>query len=68
MKETEDEHDAAGGILKELRKVTNDYSVPEDGCNTYRRAFDKLEELEADLFRHIHLENNILFRRFDTVQ
>jgi len=56
MKETEDEHDAAGGILKELRKVTNDYSVPEDGCNTYRRAFDKLEELEADLFRHIHLE------------
>ncbi|GAE86743.1 iron-sulfur cluster repair di-iron protein [Acetivibrio straminisolvens] len=68
MKETEDEHDAAGDILKELRKTTNDYSVPNDGCNTYCRAFDKLQELEADLFQHIHLENNILFRRFNTIQ
>jgi len=46
MKETEDEHDAAGGILKELRKVTNDYSVPEDGCNTYRRALTSLRNLK----------------------
>ncbi|ODM27667.1 iron-sulfur cluster repair di-iron protein [Clostridium sp. Bc-iso-3] len=68
MKETEDEHDTAGGILKELRKITNDYSVPKDGCSTYCRAFDKLQELESDLFQHIHLENNILFRRFNSIQ
>lgn len=61
MKETEDEHEAAGDILKELRKITEDYNVPEDGCNTYAIAFKTLEELEADLFQHIHLENNILF-------
>jgi len=23
-----------------------------------------LQEVEADLFQHIHLENNILFRRY----
>lgn len=63
MKETEDEHETAGGVLKELRKVTQEYNVPEDGCITYCKTFDKLQELEADLFQHIHLENNILFPR-----
>lgn len=63
MKETEDEHETAGGVLKELRKVTQEYNVPEDGCSTYCKTFDKLQELEADLFQHIHLENNILFRQ-----
>lgn len=65
MKETEQEHETAGGVLKELRKITKEYEVPQDGCGTYRMTFDKLRELEADLFQHIHLENNILFRRLD---
>lgn len=62
-KELEDEHAEAGDILKELRKITNDFAVPADGCNTYRLTYAKLEELEADTFQHIHLENNILFPR-----
>ncbi|MDF2655761.1 MAG: ric [Bacillota bacterium] len=61
--ETEEEHEAAGDILKELREITAEYTVPQDGCGTYRRTFETLEELEADLFQHIHLENNILFHR-----
>ncbi len=65
--ETEAEHDGAGDILKELRKITNDYAVPEDGCGTYRRTFSKLQDLEADLFEHIHKENNILFRSLDII-
>lgn len=63
IKETENEHDAAGDILKELRKITHDFKVPKDGCNTYLLAYKLLEELEGDLFQHIHLENNILFKR-----
>lgn len=55
------EHDTAGDEIKEIRFLTNNYTVPADGCNTYRVAFKKLEEFEADLFTHIHLENNILF-------
>lgn len=62
-KETEEEHEAAGDILKELRKITDDYIAPDDGCDTYRKTFKTLQELEGDLFQHIHLENNILFRR-----
>ena len=61
--ETEDEHVGAGNILKELRNVTDDYKVPADGCTTYRKTFKKLQEFEADLFQHIHLENNILFKQ-----
>ncbi|WHH57787.1 iron-sulfur cluster repair di-iron protein [Petroclostridium sp. X23] len=63
IKETEDEHETAGGVLKELRKVTQEYKVPEDGCGTYCKTFEKLQELESDLFQHIHLENNILFKQ-----
>jgi regulator of cell morphogenesis and NO signaling len=63
IKSLEEEHTGAGNILKELRKITNDYRVPDDGCSTYRLTYEKLEEMEADLFQHIHLENNILFPR-----
>jgi regulator of cell morphogenesis and NO signaling len=59
------EHDGAGNVLKELRKVTNQYNVPEDGCSTYMKTYDKLVDLESNLFQHIHLENNILFPRLE---
>ena len=62
IEELENEHDAAGDILKELRKRTNGFLVPVGGCNTFVFAFEKLEELEKDMFQHIHLENNILFK------
>lgn len=61
----EDEHDSAGNIVKELRDITSDFTVPADGCNTYRLTYLKLEELENDLFEHIHLENNIMFPRIE---
>lgn len=65
MQETEDEHETAGNVLKELRSLTENYTVPEDGCSTYGRTYENLENLEADLFEHIHLENNILFKKLN---
>lgn len=55
------EHETAGELLRNLRAVTGDYSAPEDACMSYRTLFEALKELETDLHRHIHLENNILF-------
>ena len=55
------EHDAAGDMLREMRSLSNDYSVPEDACPSFKGLFAGLEDLERDLHRHIHLENNILF-------
>ncbi|WP_398440724.1 iron-sulfur cluster repair di-iron protein [Sedimentibacter sp.] len=59
----ESEHTNAGDILKELRKITNDFTMPEGGCETFDLTYQKLHELESDVFQHIHLENNILFPR-----
>lgn len=55
------EHDAAGGILKKMRETTSDYVVPETACPSFQALYFGLEELEKDLHRHIHLENNVLF-------
>lgn len=57
------EHDTAGEILRELRTATSDYSVPQDGCISYRTLYEALAAFEKDLHQHIHLENNILFPR-----
>lgn len=61
--ELESEHEGAGDILKKLRKITNNYEIPCDGCASYELTFRGLELLESDLFQHIHLENNIMFPR-----
>jgi regulator of cell morphogenesis and NO signaling len=55
------EHDTAGEILRELRSLTSDYKVPGDACASYQTLYQALENFEADLHQHIHLENNILF-------
>jgi len=60
----EDEHDAAGEILREIRRVTNDFTPPGHACTTYRLTYARLEELEGMTFEHVHLENNILFPRY----
>ncbi len=55
------EHDNAGAALARLRQLTNVYEPPADACNTYRALFAGLADLEEDLHRHIHLENEVLF-------
>ncbi|AGA57376.1 MAG: iron-sulfur cluster repair di-iron protein [Thermobacillus sp.] len=64
IEEMEDDHSAVGDLLQEMREITRDYLLPEDACRTYTLAFRKLEELESDMFEHIHLENNVLFPRY----
>lgn len=55
------EHEEAGTILHRLREITNNYTAPEEACNSHLVMLDKLKELDSDLIQHIHLENNILF-------
>ena len=55
------EHDRAGELLATLRRITDGYQPPADGCASYRALYDGLAELEADLHLHVHKENNLLF-------
>lgn len=64
IEELEAEHDDSGGILKKIRELTNDYTLPEGACRTFQLVYKRLEGLEEDTFTHIHLENNILFARY----
>ncbi len=57
------EHDSAGDLVKQIRKVSLDYTLPADACTSYRALYQDLREFEADLHQHVHLENNILFPR-----
>jgi regulator of cell morphogenesis and NO signaling len=36
---------------------------PAEACYTWRALYLGLENLEQELMDHVHLENNILFRR-----
>lgn len=57
------EHDAAGELLEQIRRLSGNYSAPEGACPTYRGFYQSLDEFARDLHQHVHLENNILFPR-----
>lgn len=57
----EEEHNIEGERFRKIESLSNNYTPPEDACNTYRVTLALLKEFEEDLHHHIHLENNILF-------
>ena len=57
------EHDAAGTLLAEIRRLSGNFTTPPDACPTFHAFYDGLKEFEQDLHQHIHLENNIYFPR-----
>jgi regulator of cell morphogenesis and NO signaling len=57
------EHDASGEALRRIRELTGGYTAPAEACVSYQTLYKALQEFEADLHQHIHLENNILFPR-----
>lgn len=59
----EAEHQSAGDTMAAIRRLSGGYAPPEDACTTYQVTYQELEAFEADLHRHVHLENNILFPR-----
>lgn len=55
------EHKFAGGAMDKINEITKSYFIPTDSCNTYKVAFNLLQQFEDDLHTHVHLENNILY-------
>ncbi len=58
------DHLGVGALLGRIRALAGGFVTPEWGCNTYRVAMAELEALEADVLRHVHLENHVLMPRF----
>lgn len=59
----EEEHELAATYLRSIRSLTKDYTPPAHACTTFRLAYQKLQEFDRELINHIHLENNVLFKR-----
>jgi len=57
------EHDDAGHLVKGIRNLTGNFTLPENACPSFKALYQGLEAFEADLHQHIHLENNLLFPR-----
>ncbi|HEX7879924.1 MAG TPA: iron-sulfur cluster repair di-iron protein [Candidatus Eisenbacteria bacterium] len=57
------EHQAAGDEMASIRRLAREYTPPAEACTTFRVLYEELAQFEADLHRHVHLENNILFPR-----
>ncbi len=55
------EHESVGAVLEKIRQISQDYTLPEEACASYRMLYSMLEAFENDLHLHVHLENNILF-------
>lgn len=57
------EHDSHGKELEKIHELTQSFTPPEGACTTWRTLYRGLQDLEAELMEHIHLENNVLFPR-----
>lgn len=56
----ESDHIETGSILMELKEITNNFTPPENACNSYNTLYARLNNLFNNIIQHIHLENNIL--------
>ncbi|MHA1559520.1 MAG: iron-sulfur cluster repair di-iron protein, partial [Alphaproteobacteria bacterium] len=59
------DHDNHGAFLEQVARLTNDFSPPEGACRSWQALYAGAEQFKADLMEHIHLENNVLFPRFE---
>ena len=57
------EHDAAGDLVRHIRVFSSEYTPPVDACVSFKALYEALREFEVDLHQHVHLENDVLFRR-----
>lgn len=58
------DHLAVGDLLHRVRLETQDFTLPDWACNSYRALFGELEDFETDILTHVHLENHVIMPRF----
>jgi len=62
------EHQQVGDCLRCLRSISNNYALPPDACKSFTSLYQRLQEFEADMHLHVHLENNLLFPKALSLQ
>ena len=61
-------HNHLMDLLKDIRSITDNYTILSNNKNQLKLLHAELFELEQDLQQQIHLENNILFSKLIELQ
>jgi regulator of cell morphogenesis and NO signaling len=59
------EHNHHGEEIRTIEALAHVFTPPPDACSSWRALYSGLEKFAGHLAEHIHLENNILFPRFE---
>lgn len=59
------EHDSAADLLRGIEHVTHGLALPPGACRSWTALYTGLEKFTQDLVMHMHLENDVLFPRFE---
>lgn len=58
------DHDDHSATVARIRALTNNLTLPEDACGSWRGLYAGLSDFLAELEAHIRLENEVLFPPF----
>lgn len=59
------DHVDHGNHLRLLEEMTDSFTPPAGACRSWQALYTGAAKLSDDLQQHIHLENNVLFPRFE---
>lgn len=59
------DHDRHGELLRRLDTLAHGFTLPEGACRSWEALYVGTDKLVDDVMEHIHLENNVLFPRFE---
>ncbi|MFV3131505.1 DUF542 domain-containing protein [Niveispirillum sp. KHB5.9] len=60
-----EEHDVFGDQLQQMAALTRNFTPPARACATWRALYSSLHHFVQEAGEHVHLENNVLFTRFN---
>jgi len=64
----EEDHDAERRQMQKMLVFTGNYTGPAETANVLHSLFERLDALESDMRRHVHLEDHILFPRVGVLE
>jgi len=62
------EHDRSLQLFNSMRSLTSHYTAPAVADDDWKMLYIRLEEQEFDLHWHLHLENNLLFPKAQSLE
>ncbi|MGE0180641.1 MAG: iron-sulfur cluster repair protein YtfE [Parvularculaceae bacterium] len=60
------DHNDHGAHLRQIETLTGRFQLPDGACRTWEALYAGVKKLVDDLMEHVHLENNVLFPRFES--